>query len=103
MGSLRNATPVELLAWHTGGQVAEAVMHRRFAHLRLDGEWFFPGQELLAHIRHVRDRMERRGTEKDVRPPDPQARQEAAPEPGRTRPKSRTNFAPIEPLRIKEA
>lgn len=53
MQAFRNATPVELLASHSGGQVAEAALHRRFKHLRLDGEWFHPGQDLLAHIRHV--------------------------------------------------
>lgn len=53
MQAFRNATPIELLAHHSGGQVAEAALHWQFKHLRLDGEWFQPGPDLLAHIRHV--------------------------------------------------
>lgn len=63
MQAFRNVTAVELLASHSGGQVAEAALHRRFKHLRLDGEWFDPGEDLLAHIRHVAACAERRGSE----------------------------------------
>jgi len=54
--SLRNVAQVTVLAAHLGGQPAEAAMHRRFAHLRLDGEWFTPADELLSHVSAVRAR-----------------------------------------------
>ncbi len=50
---LRNVAPVEVLAVHTGGHVAERALHRRFASSRLDGEWLAPTAELLAHIDHI--------------------------------------------------
>lgn len=56
MAAFRNVTPVELLAVHTGGQPAEAALHRRFRHLRLDGEWFRDAPELIRHITHVQER-----------------------------------------------
>lgn len=61
MQAFRNVNQVELLAWHTGGQCAEAALHRRFKHLRLDGEWFEAGQDLVDHIRYVAGCAERRG------------------------------------------
>lgn len=50
---LRVASPVglRLLASIRGGAAKETDMHRRFAHLRVDGEWFRAAPELLAFIR----------------------------------------------------
>lgn len=62
MQTFLNVSPVELLAIHSGGQPAEAALHRRFRALRLDGEWFQPGPDLLAHIQHVAHRAERKST-----------------------------------------
>ena len=53
LATFRNATPVVLLAVHTGGQPAEAALHRKFASERLDGEWFTPSPRLLEHIAAV--------------------------------------------------
>lgn len=39
-----------LLAITLGGYVEEAKLHRHFAVDRLEGEWFTPSDELLAHI-----------------------------------------------------
>lgn len=62
MQAFRNVSPAELLASHSGGQIAEAALHRRFRHLRLDGEWFKPDPDLLAHIEHVIGTSGRRAT-----------------------------------------
>jgi hypothetical protein len=56
MQAFRNVSPVTLLAKHSGGQPAEAALHKRFAEHRRDGEWFAPSAELLAHIAHVNER-----------------------------------------------
>jgi hypothetical protein len=53
MQALRNVSPVVLLGTHTGGEVAESALHRRFRAIRLDGEWFSPTDDLLTHIAHV--------------------------------------------------
>lgn len=45
-----------LLATHSGGVEAEAAQHKRFAHLRETGEWFWPEPDLLAHIERINDR-----------------------------------------------
>ena len=34
-----------------GGAEKERELHERFAHLRIKGEWFWPGEELLHFIR----------------------------------------------------
>lgn len=41
---------VTLLATEPGSYAEEAERHKRFAHLRIKGEWFRPGPDLLAHI-----------------------------------------------------
>lgn len=43
-------TPLELLAVVEGAHAEESQLHRRFAHLRLHGEWFRAETELLAFI-----------------------------------------------------
>lgn len=45
--------PVTLAATTTGGRAQERKLHERFAHLRVAGEWFQAGQELLDHIRSI--------------------------------------------------
>jgi hypothetical protein len=42
---------VVVLGVAPGGRADEAEMHRRFAHLRADGEWFRPEPELLEWVR----------------------------------------------------
>lgn len=45
-----SSQPLQLLAFiHSGGDL-EPEIHRRFAHLRLSGEWFSPAKELLEFI-----------------------------------------------------
>lgn len=53
--NLRTASPfeLELLGTITGGKEREQEIHRRFAHLRMRGEWFRPAPELLAFIDEV--------------------------------------------------
>lgn len=51
--AFRNVSPVQLLAVHSGGQPAEAALHRKFKSARLDGEWFRPDPALLRHIDHT--------------------------------------------------
>ena len=58
LGGLRTVAPVVLLATHLGGRPAEQAMHVRFAEHRVDGEWFRPVPELLAHIELVKSRRE---------------------------------------------
>lgn len=50
--------PVELalLATETGGFEVEQELHQRFRSLRMHGEWFQPGAELVAHIDSLRSR-----------------------------------------------
>jgi DNA-binding CsgD family transcriptional regulator len=43
----------EALACAPGGYWEERRMHRRFAHLRLDGEWFDAAPELLSLISEI--------------------------------------------------
>jgi hypothetical protein len=49
---MRADCPYELtlLAHIDGGQDVEQDLHERFAHLRLRGEWFSPGPDLLEYI-----------------------------------------------------
>lgn len=42
--------PLEALVAVPGSPTHEHALHRRFAHLRLHGEWFAPHPDLLAHI-----------------------------------------------------
>lgn len=42
--------PVELLAVEDGGAERESELHRRFAAIRLHGEWFAASDDLMAHI-----------------------------------------------------
>jgi hypothetical protein len=48
--------PLEVLATHEGGYVAEQANHRCFAALRVTGEWFRPEPALLAHIDRINSR-----------------------------------------------
>jgi hypothetical protein len=45
---------VSLLGSTSGGSAVERRLHRRFAHLHLDGEWFHPGDDLLAFVRRLK-------------------------------------------------
>ncbi len=47
--------PLVILATMPGGRREEAALHSRFAHLRLEREWFEPSDELLALIEEVKD------------------------------------------------
>lgn len=46
----REHGPIELLATHPGGRDVEQRQHARFRDARVEGEWFRPTPELLAHI-----------------------------------------------------
>jgi hypothetical protein len=46
--------PDEILAVEPGGLQLERLRHREFAHLRVRGERFSPGDDLMAHIASVR-------------------------------------------------
>lgn len=52
LAALQCGSPFELKVCRLeqGPRSQENVLHRRFAHLRLHGEWFEPGQDLLAYI-----------------------------------------------------
>jgi hypothetical protein len=41
---------VDLIACYPADITHETELHREFEHLRLCGEWFRPGQELLTHL-----------------------------------------------------
>jgi hypothetical protein len=43
-------TAMSLLGWVRGGPQVEREMHAKFAHLRIGGEWFKPGPDLLEFI-----------------------------------------------------
>lgn len=45
---------VELLALMHGGRSWERQMHDRFAHLRIEGEWFQPADELINFIESLK-------------------------------------------------
>lgn len=47
-------TPVRLLATMPGGKRNERWLHERFAHVRVDGEWFLPDAEMWAFIRDLK-------------------------------------------------
>ena len=44
-----------LLGWIGGGHEREAKLHKQFAHLRVQGEWFFASCDLLACIEALKD------------------------------------------------
>jgi hypothetical protein len=44
-------TTLEVLAVMPGDQTREADLHRQFGHLRMEGEWFDPGMDLVEFIR----------------------------------------------------
>lgn len=44
---------ITLLGTSDGGSATERRLHRRFTHLHIDGEWFTPGDDLLAFIRDL--------------------------------------------------
>ena len=43
-----------VLAVIPGTMATEKALHHRFAHLRVSGEWFEPGDDLMAYIAEVR-------------------------------------------------
>lgn len=45
-----NSSPVVVLGTFSGGEREEGEVHRRFAHLRGLGEWFFSSDDLLQFI-----------------------------------------------------
>ena len=45
------AEPLRVLATVPGSQQAEHALHRQFADLRMEGEWFSPAPELIAYIK----------------------------------------------------
>jgi hypothetical protein len=47
---------LRLLSRIPGGESDEAALHEQFAALRIRGEWFRPGAELLAHIARLEGR-----------------------------------------------
>lgn len=51
LANLQTGSPYRLLILKTvpGNEVAEREEHRRWSHLRLHGEWFSPGPDLLAY------------------------------------------------------
>lgn len=48
-----NPSTLELLAVIHGGEDLERSLHQRFQHLRLRGEWFSPGADLVDFIRSI--------------------------------------------------
>lgn len=42
--------PLQLLGYVSGGRADEQMLHRRFAALRMRGEWFSPAPELIDFI-----------------------------------------------------
>jgi DNA-binding MarR family transcriptional regulator len=42
--------PLVVLSIQRGNASCEAMLHERFRSLRLHGEWFFPGEELLSYL-----------------------------------------------------
>jgi hypothetical protein len=47
-------TKLRMLSVVEGGSKTERELHSRFAHLRLEGEWFAPAEELIEFIRRSR-------------------------------------------------
>jgi hypothetical protein len=52
--------PLEVMTTHMGGHSEEAYMHRKFAALRVTGEWFRAEPELLEHIDGIRAKKKAR-------------------------------------------
>jgi hypothetical protein len=52
LASLQTGSPLRLrlLASKPGSRTDESDLHRRFAHLRVHGEWFKPDDELHAYL-----------------------------------------------------
>jgi len=48
-------SPVRLLATMPGGKRNERWLHDRFAHVRVDGEWFLPDDEMWSFMRSLKD------------------------------------------------
>jgi hypothetical protein len=48
---------IDLLATMDGNCEVESIMHCRFAHARIRGEWFRPVPELLAYIESIKERV----------------------------------------------
>lgn len=47
----------EILAKEPGAASREAALHAKFAHLRLHGEWFEPGPDLMEYIADLRKQL----------------------------------------------
>ncbi len=67
LANLQSASPVTLKLLHCidGGKDTEREIHFRFAHRRLRGEWFIPGEDLLDFCGVVR----KTNKPKNPRPP----------------------------------
>lgn len=50
-----NPHPLKIIATMPGGQKDERKLHLRFAWLRVYGEWFLPGQDLLDFIKELKE------------------------------------------------
>lgn len=51
-----HSEPLHMRAMAPGSMAQERALHDRFAHLRVSGEWFRPGEDLVAYMRLVADR-----------------------------------------------
>lgn len=51
-----HSEPLHMRAMAPGSMAQERALHDRFAHLRVSGEWFRPGEDLIAYMRLVADR-----------------------------------------------
>lgn len=62
LSTLSTGSPgaTELIGILPGGADLERELHKRFAHLRLQGEWFSPGDDLLEFIGEIRNDPEYR-------------------------------------------
>jgi hypothetical protein len=55
-----NASRLEVIETCPGTVALEKELHRRFSHLRLTGEWFRPGEDLLRFITFLKQVKSRR-------------------------------------------
>lgn len=51
-----HSEPLHMRAMAPGSMAQERALHDRFSHLRVSGEWFRPGEDLIAYMRLVADR-----------------------------------------------
>lgn len=45
-----NSARLSIISTRDGGEPMEKHLHQKFAHLKIRGEWFTPGDDLLAYI-----------------------------------------------------